>query len=231
MMGRPRRAMGGVLAGVLGGALAGIVAALGLLLLGAAQAGPMGFKDSQMAMGDFNPNWREAWANHALTARDALGLGGVWMRADNAQRTREFTEATYTRLVARWNAEHSQANLWFVGGAGSVRGNDFAGARFMAAPGLQADYETTRVYVSAFARLYRAQGLKHDYAAARAGFSFYEADYDELQPWFVVEVRRMRGLSDGLEITPMLRLIHKRFFVEAGINGQRQGRFNAMYIF
>ena len=26
----------------------------------AAQAGPMGFKDSTMAMGDFGPNWREA---------------------------------------------------------------------------------------------------------------------------------------------------------------------------
>ena len=41
----------------------------------------------------------------------------------------------------------------------------------------------------------------------------------------------MRGLSDETEITPMLRLIHKRFFVELGVNQMKQGRFNFMYIF
>ena len=76
-----------------------------------ATAAPMGFKDSQMAMGDFGAEWREAYVNHAFTARDAVGLGGLWMRADDHSRTREFTEVNYTRLLARWNAEHSQANL------------------------------------------------------------------------------------------------------------------------
>lgn len=211
------------------------VAAAALAAAGAACAGPMGFKDSQMAMGDIGPNWREAWVNHAFSARDAVGAGAVWMRADDRgqtpRSTREFAELTYTRLVARWNAEHSQANVWFVGGLGSVRGNDFTGSRTMVAPGMQVDYETTRVYLAAFGRLYRAKDLNHDYAAVRAGFSFYEAEYDETQPWLIVEARRMRGLSAQTEITPMLRLIHKRFFVEAGVNQDRQGRFNFMYIF
>ena len=93
------------------------------------------------------------------------------------------------------------------------------------------DYETQRVYASAFARLYRAEGINHDYAAARLGFSFYETDYDEVQPWLVVEARRMRGLSDKTEITPMLRLVHNRYFVEAGVNNSRQLRANFMYTF
>lgn len=205
-----------------------------LVLLAAtatAQAGPMGFKDSTMAMGDFGPNWREAWVNHATTPRDAFGAGGIWMRSDDKRLTRSFAELNYTRLVKRWNAPHSQANLWFVAGAGPVRGNDFAGTRTMLAPGVSADWETTRLYVSATARLYRARHINHDYAAVRAGFSFYEADYDETQPWLIVEARRMRGLSDETEITPMLRLIHSRYFVEFGINQMKQGRFNFMYIF
>ena len=41
----------------------------------------------------------------------------------------------------------------------------------------------------------------------------------------------MRGLSEKLEITPMLRLIHNRYFVEFGMNNMKQGRFNFMYIF
>jgi hypothetical protein len=101
----------------------------------------------------------------------------------------------------------------------------------MLTPGVQVDYETTRVYASAVARLYRAEGINHDFASARLGFSFFETDYDEIQPWFVVEARRMRGLSDKTEITPMLRLIHSRYFVEAGVNNSRQLRFNFMYTF
>jgi hypothetical protein len=201
------------------------------LLAGRVIAAPMGFKDSQMAMGDFNPNWREAWINHAVTARDAVGGGALWMRADDDRaRTRTLGEATYTRLVARWNAERSQANLWFVGGAGGVRGSDFNGTRFLWAPGVQVDYETRRVYVAGFGRLYRARDLNHDYAAVRAGFSFYETEYDETQPWLVVEARRMRGLSSRTEVTPMLRFINKGWFIEAGVNQDRQARFNFMYI-
>lgn len=196
-----------------------------------AHAGPMGFKDSTMAMGDFSPNWREAWANHALTPRDALGAGGLYMRSDDKKLTREFAELTYTRLLHRINGEHSQANFWFVGGAGNLRGNDFGGSKTMLAPGVSADYETTRFYASASVRLYRAPGVRHDFASVRTGFSFYEVDYDETQPWLIVEARRMRGLSEKTEITPMLRLIHNRYFVEFGINNMKQGRFNFMYIF
>jgi hypothetical protein len=196
-----------------------------------AHAGPMGFKDSTMAMSDFSPNWREAWVNHALTPRDALGAGGLYMRSDDKKLTREFAELTYTRLLHRINGEHSQANIWFLGGAGNLRGNDFGGGKTMLAPGVSADYETTRFYVSGSVRLYRAPGVKHDFASVRTGFSFYEVDYDETQPWLIVEARRMRGLSEKTEITPMLRLIHNRYFVEFGINNMNQGRFNFMYIF
>jgi hypothetical protein len=204
------------------------VAVLGVF---SAHAGPMGFKDSWMAMGDFGPNWREAWVNHALTARDAIGVGGVYMRSDDKLKSRELAELTYTRLLQRWNAKDSQANVWLLLGAGSVQGNDFSGTKTMLAPGIQLDYETTRVYVAATGRLYRASGINHDYGSIRAGFSFYEADYEETQPWLIVEARRMQDLSDKTEITPMLRLINKDYFIEAGVNNSRQIRFNFMYIF
>jgi hypothetical protein len=122
-----------------------------------------------------------------------------------------------------------------VGGAGQLTGNNFAGNKTMLAPGVSVDYETTRFYVSASARLYReklsGKGINHDFVSARTGFSFYEVDYDEIQPWLIVEARRMRGLSEKLEITPMLRLIHNRYFVEFGVNNMKQARFNLMYIF
>lgn len=200
-----------------------------------AQAAPMGFKDSSMAMADLGPNWREAWVNHALTARDAVGVGGLFMRSDDGLRERTLVELNVTRLLQRWNLPHAQANAWLLGGVGEVSGNDFSGRKTLLAPGLQLDYETTRIYLAGMLRLYRgfggAQPLNHDYAALRAGFSFYETDYDETQPWLVLEARRMRGLSERVELTPMLRLIHNRYFVEFGVNTERQARFNLMFIF
>jgi hypothetical protein len=185
----------------------------------------MGFKESWMTMGDVSPNWQEVLVNYAFTARDAVGASSILMRSDDGTKTRRFTEATYTRLP------ESQANIWFIGGVGNITGNDFSGSKTMVAPGIQVDYETTRIYVAATARLYRAQGLNHDFASARAGFSFYEVDYDQTQPWFILEVKRMRGLMDKTEVTPMLRLIHNRYFVELGVNNASQARMNFMYIF
>ena len=208
-----------------------VASLLSLLSVAAAHAGPMGFKGSVMSMGDFGPNWQETFANYALTPRDAIGAGVLRMRSDDEQRTREVVDINYTRLLKRWNLPEAQANVWLQTGLGAVKGNDFSGTRTLVSPGIQVDYETTRIYLSANARLYRAKGLNHDYASVRAGFSFYEVDYDEIQPWFIVEAQRMRGLSDKTEITPMLRLIHNRYFVEAGVNNAKQARFNFMYIF
>jgi hypothetical protein len=204
---------------------------LAALAPAASQAGPMGFKDNWMTMGDFGPNWREAFINYAITPRDAFGAGALYMRSDDKTLSRSEAELNYTRLVQRWNMPHAQANLWFVAGVGTIRGNDFSGTRTAFTPGVQFDFETTRVYLAAQARAYRASGVNHDYGSLRAGFSFYEVSYDETQPWFILEARRMRGLSDKTEVTPMLRLINKSYFVELGVNNSHLARFNLMYIF
>ena len=190
-----------------------------------------------MGMGDLSPNWQESFVNYAVTSRDALGVEGLKMQSDNKLLSREALGLTYTRLAKRWNLPDAQANVWLLGGLANVKGNDFSGTRTLFSPGVQLDYETTRVYFSGTARAYRAQStpntkaLNHDFASARAGFSFYEANYDEVQPWLIVEARRMRGLSDKTEITPMLRFIANRYFIEAGVSNNRQVRFNFMYIF
>jgi hypothetical protein len=215
---------------------------LAMLISQPATAGPMGFDESFMAMGDFNNNWRESFINYAITPRDAFGVSATYMRADDKSKSRSLQEATYTRLLKRWNAPHAQANLWFQGGLGLVQGRALQGEdkvpsdnrdfdKVMITPGVQFDYETTRVYFLASHRLYRAPDINHDFTSVRAGFSFYESDYDQTQPWLILEARNMNGLSEMVEITPMLRLINKSFFVEAGVNNSREPRFNFMYIF
>jgi hypothetical protein len=201
------------------------------LMAKASLAGPMGFKESTMSMGDFSSNWREGFMNYALTSKDAIGTEAVYMRSDDKRLTREAAGLTYTRLAKRWNMPEAQANVWLLGGVSAIKGNDFDSTRTLLSPGVQFDYETTRVYFATLARAYRAENINHDYASVRTGFSFYETGYDEVQPWFILEARRMQGLSEETEITPMLRLIHNRYFIEAGVSTDKQARFNFMFIF
>lgn len=51
-----------------------VLACLAFAVTLPAFCGPMGFKESWMAMGDFSPNWQEAFFNYALTPRDAIGV-------------------------------------------------------------------------------------------------------------------------------------------------------------
>ena len=153
------------------------------------------------------------------------------MQTDNQSQSQLNNELTYTRLVNRWNMPDAQANIWFIGGVGETTGNYFNGAKATVSPGMQADYETTRLYASANARIYVADGITNNVVSARTGFSFYEVNYDETQPWLIVEARRMSMVSTQYEVTPMLRLIHNRFFVEAGANLQGKPRLSFMYVY
>ena len=209
-----------------------ISSGLGILLMSISvvvSAAPMGFKNSWMLMGDFSKTYQEFGLNYATTANDAFGISASAMQTDNSVSKQQNFEAVYTRKLARWNMPEAQANIWFIGGLGSTTGNTFTGSKAMASPGIQVDYETTRFYSMASARFYAAQGATSNITTARLGASFYESDYDEPQPWIVVEARRMTFVSNQYEFTPMVRVIHKRYFVEAGANLSGQLRFNFMY--
>ena len=142
-------------------------------------AAPLGYKNSWMVMGDFSKTYQELSVNYSTTANDALGVSVSAMQTDDSVSKQQNAEVAYTRKLARWNLPNAQANIWFIGGLGSTTGNTFGGSKAMASPGLQVDYETTRFYSMASARVYAAQGATSNITTARLGASFYEVDYHE----------------------------------------------------
>lgn len=200
-------------------------------------AAPIGYEGSTMTMVDLNQNWREVGFNYAITPRDALGLNHLEFRSDNHQDKRVVDTLNYTRLLSRWNFTDAQSNLWLFMGLGQMRGSSEQGVldvsfnKVAASPGFQFDYETTKVYFALTHKLYRASDINHDTTSIRGGFSFYEAEYDKTQPWFILETKYTQNISDKIEVIPMLRLINKNIFVEGGVNNSGQPRFNLMYTF
>lgn len=192
----------------------------------AATALPMGSRGDTMLMLESSPDEREFAGNYAISGTHAPGaLLGRWTEH---HAVRDYAAASWTHRIHRWNLPHAQANLWAVGLLGQARGDGQRQA--LAGGALMADYETTRVYAGAGLHAMRAGDWRHDRAWLRTGFSFYEAAYDAVQPWFIVELKRQRQQFDTKTVvTPMLRLIHKRVFVELGAN-RDGGQFNVMYV-
>jgi len=88
--------------------------------------------------------------------------------------------------------------------------------RLAVRPGIQFDAETTRLRLEGKALLYLASGIERPLFSATAGAALTEATYTGFQPWVELQARAMPGVVDQLELTPKLRLVHKRMILEVG---------------
>jgi hypothetical protein len=206
-----------------------IVAAL--LAAPAALAHPVSFPGNLMVMGEADRNWKDFNAWYTFAPRHAVGPGVMSFRSEDGSRKREIYNLHYNYRAARWNWPDAQANIYLMAGLGKANGNDFAGSETVLMPGVQADYETRRVFAGYRGHVMRGGAVKHGFSNLQAGFSFYTVDYDEWQPWFILDARKMSNLGMDTEVTPTLRLIHKSLYLEAGAVDGKRLRLNVMYNF
>jgi len=207
------------------------LALLLLVTLPAQAAALMGFKDSAMLMSEFSVDKKELMLNYSPAVGHAFGVETMWMRGE--KQTNLITNINYTGLIKRWNMPSGQANLWFMTGIGEASGDS---SGFSYSPSVQFDYETTRVYFLAKARIVRAPHIQYDTYSVQGGFSLYETSFEETQPWFVVEARTTENMAMRNEVTPALRLINQNYFLELGITNpwdseSRTPRLNLMFTF
>ena len=212
-------------------------------LINTASALPVGFKDSWMTMGEVGRNYSEANVIYTFSQKTAIGGGvsGLKWRHTNPlgvthSRRFETIDAHINHRLARWNMPEAQANIYLQMGVGQSRGNFFNGTQTVLLPGIQLDYETRRVFAAYKWHGTYSNALDYTRYGISGGFSFYKTEYDEWQPWAILEASRKGGdLKDATEITPYVRFIHKTLFIEAGApfqNGKSQGlKVNFRYTF
>lgn len=208
-----------------------------------ARALPMGYAGSTSIGVELDPAWSSAWFSHALERSDGLGLSGQYLPANpgggsppagssgpdshRARGTETFVLVDWTRLLRRWNLANAQANAWLFAGLGSYRaagngsaGREDAAQRVAASPGLQFDIETTRLRFEARGRLFVAPGIERSLLSATAGVALTPARYEAVQPWLELQLRAMPGVSDGVELIPKLRLLHRRLVLDFGVGSR-----------
>lgn len=237
-------------------ALAGVVAAL---VGGQAAAAPLGHRGSVVVSGEFDPHWSAVTITPALTRSTGLGPNVNWMEPEDGARGSAHRQEIWSLLMVtqrlhRWNGDHHQANLWAGTGVGVLTvlpgnggrtghgvhhghgaaardGSGQVDNRAAWSPWTQADWETQRLYLAASARWFQAADVGRWMTAARAGVALTPAHYDRWQPWLMLEARTMEDLQPGVEVTPMLRLLHRRLFAEAGVSTRGSVRVNLSYTF
>ena len=195
---------------------------------------PMSFKGSVTSMSDVSKRHTFLETNYAYDAKSAIGVKLFHM--DNNNRIRDGIEINHIHRLFRQNKKQSQMNWWLFGGIGYLEGsneaiNDKELSTAFVSPGLQWDYETKRVYALASHQLIRGDSINHDTTKLKAGFSFYETGYNQTQPWFILEMTNINGITPQLEITPTIRLINKSLYLEGGISNTGNPKIHVMYTF
>jgi hypothetical protein len=220
--------------------LRNIYAGLGLILLAnAASALPVGFKDSWMTMGEISKDFSDTSVVYTFDQKAAVIGAGVkfkWQQSPTQTRRVNMAEAELAYRLARWNFPEAQANIYLQGGVGSAGSNFFAGRQTVGLVGVQLDYETRRIYTALKWHGSYAKDFDYTRTSLAGGFSFYKTEYDEWQPWLVLEATRVGGSAkDATEYTSYIRFIHKTLFIEAGApfkSGKSEGlKVNFRYTF
>ena len=202
-----------------------------LLLSQESIAAPMAYKNSINSMTEVSQAYSKIEANYAITYRDALGL--KVFNAKGSGNKLEGVDITYIHRALRINSSSSQANIWLLGAAGYLERekNNIKSYDKYISPGFQLDYETKRIYGMLSHELLRANGSNFDKTELQIGFSFYEAGYEETQPWFLLEIMQTNTLSEKIEFIPTLRLINKALYFEAGVSTEGNPKLHLMYTF
>jgi len=160
----------------------------------------------------------------------SFGGGYLELNSDETTKTRSISYVRLNYLVHRWNLDDAQANIYIWGGLGNATGNTFAGSAFTQNAGLQADYETRRVYASFKTDLQRSSDFSHRIDTLQLGLAPYRHEYGSVATWFLVQAREYTGgIHRGAETAVLLRLFKGGVWVEAGVTNA--GKLQAMAMF
>ena len=160
----------------------------------------------------------------------SFGGGYLELNSDETTRTRYISYARLNYLVHRWNLDDAQANIYIWGGLGNATGNTFAGSAFTQNAGVQADYETRRVYASFKTDLQRSSDFSHRIDTLQLGLAPYKHENGGVATWFLVQAREYTGgIHRGAETAVLVRLFKGGVWVEAGITNA--GKLQAMAMF
>lgn len=201
---------------ILAGTLAKVILAGVLLLAGATSvdARPVPFRGAWSFMLEGDSGSQHLMAHYGLNRSFAPGVHFLRMEHEGTDAWGALGQANF--LLKRWNGRRSQANLYTMWAAGGLNeGDELEGVGFGA---LQFDAEDRRWYGAIKVESLRSTGqVERDKLILRGGWAPYEADFDDLNLWFILQADyRFDDFETGWIFKPLVRMFNAFVLVEVG---------------
>lgn len=192
-----------------------------------AEARPISWPEGWMLMTMNDAESNAAEVVYTLTPRHAIGYRTAYSR----DKEWYWNGGIFNHLIQRWNEPASQANLYFLSGAG-VAYSDFGDFSRKTEPsafvGISADWEDRRYFTQYENKLLYAGQIEQSFEQkARVGIAPYIANYGSLHTWFMMQVDHRPKMENTWTLTPLVRLFKGNTLVEAGVDHRGGLLFNA----
>lgn len=133
-------------------------------------------------------------------------------------------------LAKRWNGTNHQANIYFYGGFGGARFQERNGTA--AVFGAEADAESRELFVMGkWESVLPSVGHDIHHAELRVGIAPYEAEFEEIASWLMVQAQYHPDLAREYSITPLGRFFYKNVLWETGVSLDGDWMMNLMFHF
>ena len=195
----------------------------------AAWAHPVAYQGALGVMAWNQPFLSDYWITYSFRPDMAFAGRGMRMDMNNGSRT-WFYGPQFDYLAERWNEEDYQANIYAYGAFGGVS----TGSRNGTAPlgGVEADIESRKYFAMAkIEGMLPSFGPNYYASQFRLGIAPYEADFNEMASWLMVQFEHHPVLARSYAVTPLVRVFYKNFLLEAGASFEGDGMFNFMFHF
>ena len=189
---------------------------------------PVIYKDGIVVSSSNMKSYSDNQLMYSWSNRWASGLNHWRFTKDEDNTDLAFLKTNY--LLYRHNGEFSQGNIYVHGGVG-VADSEIEKRQTNEAymTGVEMDWETRTLY-TALKYYYFTSPKVTDISMtqARIGFSPYEAGFDQLQSWFMIQVMYMPDVEKEAIITPLLRFFYKNVLWEIGSSTRAEWMLNIM---
>ena len=184
-------------------------------------AHPVTFKGGLAVTSIHRPKMTMSQVNYTVHRNVAVATS--YVRMENPTGDLNMPALHANILLKRWNALGSQANLYALIGSGvnTTSLTDKWTDEIRGFIGLQADYETQKIYTAANIIGFPSVSDMTDIpymGRYRFGIAPYIAKYDEFQIWVVGQVEYMPTMQDTPIVTPMLRYFYRTVLWETGVS-------------
>lgn len=191
-------------------------------------AHPVSFKDATAVMTWNQSFMTDNWITYSFHPR--MAVAARTMRLEMPEGRMDYYAPQFDFLVKRWNETNSQANIYIYGSYGVANFLNQTDRAFQL--GMEVDAESRKHYISVqYDKMWTPIGPDMDIIKARVGIAPYEAEFNEVASWFMIQYQRHPLLLKENVVTPLVRIFYKSFLFEGGVSTDGDWMTNFMFHF